>query len=135
MNSNVKAPSEVHRTSGLRLSLADVAILFTATAIVWWMGREGNEMAWIVAVVVGHFFLFCNVFRLRRSLELWWAAVFVLNVGWWLAQGQAGWLPAMLYQGPVTVIVIVIEMLSPRYHGIGARWINRRLDDYLENKI
>lgn len=99
------------------------------------MHRAGHAMWWIVVAVVGHFFLFCNVFLVRRALELWWAAAFVINVGWWLSQGEADWLPAMAYQAPVTVLVIALEMRSPRYHGIGARWINRRLDDYLNNRL
>lgn len=119
----------------MRLSFSDGVVLLTASAGVWWMHRQGNEMGWIVATVVGHFFLFCNVFRIRRSLELWWAAIFVINTGWWLAQGYTGWLPTMKYQAPVTVVVLIIEMCTLSYHGIGARWINRRLDDYLNNRL
>jgi hypothetical protein len=99
------------------------------------MHRQGSEIWWIVAAVVGHFFLFCNVFRIRRSLELWWAAIFVINAGWWLFHDQTGWLPTMGYQAPVTLIVIIIEMCSPWYHGIGAQRINRRLDEYLNDKL
>ena len=88
-------------------------------------------MWWIVAAVVGHFFLFCNVFRVRRSLELIWAAIFLITVGYRFAQGEMGWFPVMIIQGPVTLVVIGIEMMSPSYHGIAARKINRHLDDYL----
>jgi hypothetical protein len=119
----------------MRLSSADALILVAASAIAWWMHRAGNDMWWMVAAVVGHFFLFCNVFRIRRSLELGWAAVFVANVGWWLSRDCTGWLPAMQYQAPVTVVVILIEMFSPSYHGIGARCINRRLPGYLNDEI
>ncbi len=119
----------------MRLSFSDVAVLASACLGVWWMHRHNNDMWWIIAAVVGHFFLFCNVFRIRRSLELWWAAIFVINTAWWLAQGQTDWLPTMGYQAPVTLVVIIIEMYSPWYHGIGARRINRRLDEYLNDEL
>lgn len=37
----------------------------------WWLG-------FIVAFVVGHFFVFCNIFRVARPLELAWSGVFVV---------------------------------------------------------
>jgi hypothetical protein len=59
----------------------------------------------------------------------------VINVGFWLAQGRTGWWPAMICQVPVTLVVILLQMRSPWYHGVGARWINRRLDDYLNDRL
>lgn len=120
------ALSSARRTSGFRLSILDTLVLLIAAAGVWWLHHAGHELWWIVAAVVGHFFLFCNVFRVRRSLELCWAAAFLINVGWWMAQERMGWLPAMAWQAPISLAVISIEMLSPRYHGIGSGWINRR---------
>ena len=100
-----------------------------------WMRHAGHEQWWVIATVVGHFFLFCNVFLVRRSLELWWALFFVINTGWWLINGRSDWLPTLAWQAPVTIFVILLEMLSPRYHGIGARRINRRLDEYLNDDL
>lgn len=128
-------PIPTNRTYGARLSATDVVVLLLAAAGAWWMHRAGHELWWVVLAVVGHFFLFCNVFLVRRSLELIWAGIFVCNMGWWMAQGKLGWWPVMMWQVPVTVVVITVEMLSPSYHGIGARWINRRLDDYLNERL
>jgi hypothetical protein len=122
------ASSSPPRTSGFRLSISDALVLLIAAAGAWWLHRAGHELWWIVAAVVGHFFLFCNVFRVRRSLELCWAAAFIINMGWWMAQDRIGWLPAMAWQAPISLAVIGIEILSPSYHGIGSRWINRRRD-------
>ena len=130
-----RPPNNHKRTSGMTLSLTDGFILAGTSVLVWWMHWNGNEMWWIIVAVLGHFFLFCNVFRIRRALELWWAAVFVINVGFWLAQGRTGWWPAMICQVPVTLVVILLQMRSPWYHGVGARWINRRLDDYLNDRL
>ena len=63
---------------GLRLSVLDVIILavgvtatFALATAVWWWG-------FVVGFVLAHFFLFCNVMRMARPLELAWAAVFVV---------------------------------------------------------
>src|SRR5207249_2417330 len=58
---------------GFRLSAVDVLMLvggIAATvalaAITWWWG-------FVVGFVLAHFFLFCNVIRMARPLELSWA--------------------------------------------------------------
>jgi len=63
---------------GFRLSVLDVTILALGATValalateVWWWG-------FLVGFVIGHFFLFYNVLRMARSLELAWAAVFVV---------------------------------------------------------
>jgi hypothetical protein len=79
------------------------------------------RLAIIVPFVVGHFFLFCNVVRLRRSCELIWAGVFCACALVWLL---AGWMPtwvALGTPGLVTVCVVLLEISSPRYHGIFSR--------------
>lgn len=44
--------------------------------------------------VVGHFFLFCNVVRLRRTYELVWAAAYVVATGVAIAVGLFdAWIP------------------------------------------
>jgi hypothetical protein len=66
---------------GFRLSVVDVFVLVggTTAAIVlsmyeWWWG-------FVSAFVLAHFFLFCNVVRMARVLELVWAGVFVVLAG------------------------------------------------------
>jgi len=71
-----------------------------------------------------HFFLFCNVFRIRRSYELIWAAAFVVNLLAWQVAGAMSWPRVLAMQLPVTVLAIASEMRSRRYHGVGWRWIN-----------
>ena len=86
-------------------------------------------------MALGHFFLFCNVFLVWRRWELFWAATFVANVAIHLALGIASGLSVLLSQLPVTLYVIVRQIRSPWYHGIAARRLNPRLNDYLKGKL
>ena len=80
---------------------------------------------------LGHFFLFCNVFLVWRRWELLWAVAFVLNVGAHIAFATLDWLSPILFQVPVTVLVITWQIRSPWYHGIFAEKWNPRRQEYL----
>ena len=90
----------------------------------WLLRGRLGDLAMLPAVVLVHFFLFCNVFRVRRSYELIWAASFIVNLLAWQALGQFGWRGVLLTQAPITLLAIAVEMKSNRYHGVGCRWIN-----------
>ena len=68
MNTNA-----IRTEPGMRFSFTDFVVLVVATLGAWQLFRFGHPLWWIVVAVVGHFFLFCNVFRVSRTLELWWA--------------------------------------------------------------
>ena len=87
---------------------------------------------------LGHFFLFCNVFRVRRRFELIWAGCFIANFlgNVWLVEDRAISLLLLLaLQSPVTIFFIWIELRSERYHGIGCRLANPDLQRYLSGEI
>jgi len=95
-----------------------------------------NSGLWrLVAIVAGHFFLFCNLFRVARCRELLWAGIFVLNVGFWLLLGRLDWFNLLACQLPVSAGVIAWEVKATRYHGVFARRLNPMLNDYLEGRI
>jgi hypothetical protein len=117
---------------GFRLSKLDVFVLIAgtvaagvATLFVWWVG-------YVIALVIGHFFLFCNVFRLARPLELAWAAVFVVLAGATVAVGWPGWLVTTLATLATTAIVVALEMRKPSYHGVLWQRINPGLKTWWE---
>lgn len=115
--------------------MLDIAVLVAAPLLTWFLWSYIGSMAGIVLMAVGHFFLFCNVFRIHRKKELLWATVCILNVSAW-AMCDALWWPGVLgIQTPLTVFLIWREMRGPWYHGIFARRINSYLDDYLEGRI
>lgn len=129
-------PSSVPiRFDGARFSLTDGLVIVLAFALTMWLRRIDHELWWIVPMVAGHFFLFCNVFLVWRQLEFIWAGVFVINVALHLALGCLDWWGPCLWQLPVTIAVIVLQMRSPWYHGVWARRINPHLEDYLQHKL
>jgi hypothetical protein len=117
---------------GFRLSRLDVLVVVVgvvATLVLatfeWWWG-------FVVGFVLAHFFLFCNVFRLARSLELTWAGVFVLLAGMTVAMGFPGWGITAAVSLAVTLAVVAVEVRKPSYHGVGWRWINPGLPAWWE---
>jgi hypothetical protein len=112
---------------GFRLSLVDCVVivvgLIAAVALwsrVWWLG-------FVVAFVVAHFFLFCNVFRIARWLELCWSGVFVGLVAPTILFGTPSWPITIVAALVMTAIVVRIEMRKPSYHGVLWRRINPEL--------
>lgn len=110
-----------HRRRGFRLSITDLIAASVCAATTWLLGSTLGLLVWLLPITLGHFFLFCNVFRVVRRHELIWALLFVLNVSFWATAESFAWGPVILLQCPVTVAVIVAEIRSSRYHGIFCR--------------
>lgn len=121
------------RKAGFRLSIVDVLFLLAAGTAVALLQNRLGVWVWSIPVAVGHFFLFCNVFRVRRSLELIWTAILFCNAGAWVAADRFTWAAVLLVQTPFTLAAIVLEMRSRRYHGVFSRRLNPRLDEWLLN--
>jgi hypothetical protein len=103
---------------GFRFSKTDAAVIVVGAiasivlwSTAWWLG-------FIVAFVVGHFFLFCNVFRVARPLELTWAGVFVVLTYCTVAFGVPSWPISIGVTLLITIAMIAITMRKPSYHGI-----------------
>ncbi|MGV3662036.1 MAG: hypothetical protein ACO1TE_17760 [Prosthecobacter sp.] len=124
--------TQCRRKAGFRFSPWDALILLAGAGLTWWLRMQEVPLWWTVPMVLGHFFLFCNVFLVWRRLELIWAGLFVINVAAHVTIEVVEWWPPVLWQMPVTLVVIVWQMRSPWYHGIFARRINPRLADYLQ---
>jgi hypothetical protein len=109
---------------GFRLSVVDGFVLLSGgvgviilSMFVWWWG-------FVLGFVLGHFFLFCNVVRMARPLELLWGGVFVALAGATIVLETPGWLVTALLSLVVTGIVVVVEMRKSSYHGVGWKLIN-----------
>lgn len=120
------------RRHGFRCSPWDTLILLAGGGLTWWLRTQEIPLWWTVPMVLGHFFLFCNVFLVWRRLELIWAGLFVVNVVAHVALEVLEWWPPVLWQLPVTLVVIAWQMRSPWYHGIFAERINPRLPEYVQ---
>ena len=81
----------------------------------------------IVLAVVGNFFLFCNVFRVARVLELIWAVFAIVMTVTTAATGFPGWGLTAICCGLATALVVVYEMKKSSYHGAGWKFINPEL--------
>lgn len=123
----VNKPAD-HHPPGFRFSLNDALVLLVSGIVAVLLWKPLPHLSVLLLFVIGHFFLFCNVFRVRRNYEYLWGAVFVVNATLWLLLKPEGFHWALLAQLPVTVAVIVAEMRSDRYHGIGCKWMKKGMN-------
>ncbi len=123
------------RTWGVRFSVTDTGALVAFGVVAAGLHWLGSSLWSVVAIVGGHFFLFCNVFRVARRRELIWAALFILNVGFWLLLGRLGWFNVLACQLPVSAGIVAWEIKAARYHGVFADRVNPRLNEYLEGRV
>ena len=120
---------------GFRLSPLDAVVLAITAVISPALHIAKIPCWWLLPFVVGHFFLFCNVFRVRRSFELIWGVVLVCNYGAWMRGLNFHWLPVMLCQLPATLLVLLFEIRSEDYHGLLAQRVNPSLPAYLARRL
>lgn len=106
-----------HPARGFRFSLIDGVAIAVCAAATYFSFPALGSVVWMFPFVLGHFFLFCNVFRIHRNLELIWAGCFVLNYCV-CAILEIDWRLVFAFQIPITTLLIAIEIRSPRYHGI-----------------
>jgi hypothetical protein len=120
---------------GFRLSHLDVLVLVVGLilsvalgVLTWWIGLA-------IGFVIAHFFLFCNLFRLSRGLELVWSGVLVVLAVGTVVLNIPGWLATFGISLCITTVVVILEMRKTSYHGIGWQWINPGLRDWWESQV
>ena len=117
---------------GFRLSTLDIVVIALGTAAAGGLWLLAPSAAFVVAFVVGHFFLFCNVFRVSRGLELTWGALFTVLAGGTVIAEIPGWLFSALIALLATVVVVALEMRKPSYHGVFWQILNPGLRAWWE---
>ena len=120
---------------GFRLSMLDSVVLVVGASATAGLAFVVTWAAFVVAFVVVHFFLFCNVFRISRSLELAWGALFILLSATTLLTDQPGWLMTAVFSLVATAFVVILEMRKPSYHGVGWQCLNPGLPDWWESNL
>ena len=115
---------------GFRLSTVDIVVIVAGAiasialwSTAWWIG-------FVIAFVIAHFFLFCNIFRIARPLELLWSAIFIARTYCTITFEKPSWLITIVASLIVTIAVIAIEMRKPSYHGILWQRINPQLPQW-----
>ena len=106
---------------GFRISPVDVAFILAGLATA---ALARKEIAIPSAVAVGHFFLFCNVFRISRPAELAWAAAYVGLATCTLAFDHPGWPLSTALALALAAFLIFLETRKPGYHGVGWKTLN-----------
>ena len=123
------------RTHGFRLSSTDLIVIVVGLVAGTFAYFALGDVGLFIPFVVAHFFLFCNVFRIRRSPEIAWAVTFLLNCGLWVFFGAVSVYGIFAFQLLVTLCILAIEVRKPYYHGVFARRLNPRLADYLNGSL
>lgn len=118
---------------GFRLSALDVVILIVGGAASAYAMTVDRWLGIAIAFVVLHFFLFCNVLRMSRPLELIWGGVFAALAVAAILLDLLSWLIVFVISSAVTVIVAFIETRRPSYHGVGWQTLNPRLPEWWQS--
>ena len=122
--------SELKFQPGFRLSEFDIGFLMVGVCAAVLLARLDERLGLASLFVLAHFFLFCNVLRMSRSLELIWAAVFLLLAGSAFYFDFPSWNHTVAVMLVVTLILIIVQILQPSYHGVFWRKINPNLEQW-----
>ncbi|MFC1591798.1 hypothetical protein ACFL43_04685, partial [Thermodesulfobacteriota bacterium] len=112
--------------NGFRCSAADWLVLAGGCLAALALRRLPDGCGYLPAFVVLHYFLFCNVFRVKTKREILWGAGFIANSLITVLGLKSTWHAAYLAQLPITAAIIVHEILQPTYHGIFAQALNAK---------
>jgi hypothetical protein len=115
---------------GFRFSVFDGGILVASLLASLWLADVSPIASLVILFVVGHFFLFCNVFRVSRRRELQWAAVFVASASASSLANWPGWLVVFAIAILFAAYTIVRETKDPSYHGVFWRVLNPDLPEW-----
>ena len=118
---------------GFRLSALDVVVLIMGGVASAYAMTIDRWFGIAIAFVVLHFFLFCNVLRMSRPLELIWAGIFAGLAAAAMSQNLLSWPAVFAMSSVVTVIVAFIETRRPSYHGVGWQKLNPRLPEWWQS--
>jgi hypothetical protein len=103
---------------GFRLSEMDVGIIILGISSSVLLARFDERLGLVVLFVLAHFFLFCNVLRMSRPLELIWAVLFMLLAGSTFYFGIPLWNYTLAGMLVLTLILAFIQIMLPSYHGV-----------------
>ena len=103
---------------GFYITTSDVVVLIAGFIGSIIIGSMIWQAGLIVAFVVSHFFLFCNVFRISRPSELIWAAGFTLIASSTILTEFPGWIATGIGGIALSSFLIWRETKKTGYHGI-----------------
>lgn len=113
---------------GFRLSTLDILVIVSAIAGALYFFNIAKPLSAIIAMVVMHFFVFCNVTRMSRIPELIWAFVFTLLTILSLRFNLLPLYLVFIISISLSVTLIALELRKRSYHGILWQKINPNLE-------
>ena len=113
---------------GFRLSRLDIVIILVGIVGAVLARLVTPYAGFVIVFVAGHFFLFCNVFRVSRLPEVAWAIILIGLSTATILVGQPGWLVTALCSLIVTIGIIFREIRKPSYHDVFWRTWNPGLE-------
>lgn len=119
---------------GFRISEVDAGFILAALAASAFLARFLEQLAIAALFVLLHFFLFCNVLRMQRTLELLWAAAFI---GLWTCSYLweiPSWLHTYALAMVATVTVTLVQLRLPSYHGVFWGALNPSLPQWWDSQ-
>jgi len=129
MNANVEFDP------GFRMSALDAGFLLLIVALSPLLAQVFVQLAIAAVFATVHFLLFCNVLRATRPLELLWAALFI---GLWSSAyvwNFPSWLYAYGLTLLMTVVVTVVQIRLPSYHGAFWAALNPNLPQWWSDRL
>ncbi len=118
---------------GFRVSWLDKLVLGLGTIIVILVVFEIPILAVVLAFVISHFFLFCNIVRMDRPLELIWAAIFLASCISTILTTFPGWIMSFGVALIATIILMLLQIRKASYHGVFWEHINPDLPKWWED--
>lgn len=115
---------------GFRLSAFDGVVLLAGGGASAYAMTIDRWFGFAIAFVVLHFFLFCNVLRMSRPLELIWAVVFAATAVLRVTFDLLPWPWVFAIALIVTLVLAFVETRRTSYHGVGWQWLNPNLPEW-----
>lgn len=123
-------PRPVAFRPGFRFAPTDALVLLAGAAAAWFAWRIEPWLGIAVLLPVALFFVYCNIVRMARPLELVWALAYAAGCVVRVQLGVPGW--PWLVSGSVGLAagLVVVQLRRPDYHGIGWQRINPQLPQW-----
>ena len=120
---------------GFRFSLFDAIVLILGVVCAAYFYGYSTHVAYLTLVVTGHFFLFCNVFRISRHLEFIWSIAFIILATAFAVAEEFTLIWITVLSLLVAAMLIGYEMRQPLYHGVLWKLVNPKLPEHYEKSI
>lgn len=131
---NMRSDADPAFRPGFRFAATDAVVLL--------VGAVGAAMAWRIEPAIGiavllpvaMFFVFCNVVRMVRTLELVWAFAHAVGCAWRIQCGWPAWPWIVGGSLGLAMVLVGLQLRRADYHGIAWQRVNPSLPAWWEER-